>query len=282
MNYRHAFHAGNFADVVKHAIMCRVLTHFHKKATPFRVLDTHAGIGLYDLQGSEAERTGEWRDGIGRLFPATPVGALADFLAPYLACVRDVNPDGVARFYPGSPLLIAQHLRRYDQALACELHPDDHALLAEAMAGRRGVRVYPLDGYAALRSFLPFPERRGVVILDPPFEAVDEFDRLREALLEALGRAATLTYLAWYPLKDENAVDRFHRLLAASGTRKILIVETATAALGRLPGLTAAGLVIINPPWPLADELTASLPALVRLLAQGAGAGGRVEWLVGE
>jgi 23S rRNA (adenine2030-N6)-methyltransferase len=282
MNYRHAFHAGNFADVVKHAILCRVLAHLQRKPTPFRVLDSHAGIGLYDLQGSEAERTGEWRDGIGRLIEAPPTGPLGAFLAPYLDRVRALNPEGGARVYPGSPVLIAEHTRRADQGLACELHPEDHARLAEVLAGRRGMRVYALDGYMALKSFLPFPERRGAVIIDPPFEAVDEFDRLGDGLLAALERAATLTYLAWYPLKDEQAVDRFHRRLATSGIRKILVVETATAALGALPGLNAAGLVLINPPWPLADELAEALPALARLLARGPGAGARVDWLVGE
>jgi 23S rRNA (adenine2030-N6)-methyltransferase len=282
MNYRHAYHAGNFADVIKHALLCQVLSHFHKKPTPFRVLDTHAGIGLYDLTADAAARTGEWQGGIGRLITTPPGGALGAFLAPYLESVRRLNPEGGVRFYPGSPVLIADQLRRFDQALACELHPEDHAALVETMAARKSVRVYPLDGYGALRSFLPFPERRGAVIIDPPFEATDEFDRLAEGLFAALERAATVTYLAWYPLKDLKAVDRFHDRLARSGTRKILVVETAMAALGSLPGLTAAGLVVINPPWPLADELAAHLPALARLLAQGPGGGARVEWLVGE
>jgi 23S rRNA (adenine2030-N6)-methyltransferase len=282
MNYRHAFHAGNFADVVKHAILCRVLTHLHKKPTPFRVLDTHAGIGLYDLLGDAAGRTGEWQGGVGRLMPHAPPAALGDFLEPYLAVVRRFNPDGVPRFYPGSPVLIAEHLRRADQALACELHPEDHALLAEALAARRHMRVYPMDGYAALNSFLPFPERRGAVIIDPPFEATDEFERLGDAVFAALERAATLTYLMWYPLKETRAVDRFHDRLARSGTRKILAVETAVAALGTQSGLVAAGLVLINPPWPLADELTLHLPALADRLAQGPGGGARVTWLAGE
>ena len=282
MNYRHAFHAGNFADVVKHAILCRILVHLAKKPTPFRILDTHAGIGLYDLTGDAATRTGEWQGGIGRLWSTRLSAPLESFLEPYLTSVRALNPGGALRFYPGSPLLVASRLRRSDQALACELHPEDSALLTETLADKRNIRVYPHDGYTALKSFLPFPERRGAVIIDPPFEATDEFDRLATGVLAGLERAAALTYMIWYPLKDTRAVDRFHKRLVQSGTRKILAVEMATATPGAGPGLTAAGLVLINPPWPLADDLTTHMPALARLMEVGPGAGSRVEWLAGE
>lgn len=290
MNYRHAYHAGNFADVVKHATLARILTHLAAKETPFRVLDTHAGIGLYDLADDPAERTGEWRDGIGRIlaqpFPA-PVAAL---LEPWLAAVARVNgltiPDHLTperlSVYPGSPLVIRAGLRYGDHAVVTELHPDDARTLADLFAGDSRLKVVELDGWLALKSFLPFKERRGVVVIDPPFEELDEFERLTRGLVAAIKRFAGGVYLIWHPIKDRAELARWREDLVATGIRRILTVDFAVATPHAKGGLTACGLVVVNPPWKLAEELAILLPALVERLAIGPGAAARVDWLVPE
>ena len=186
MNYRHAFHAGNFADVLKHAVLARVLVLLARKETPFRVLDTHAGIGLYDLSAPEAEKTGEWRGGIGRILAAPFPEPVAHLLEPWLTAVASacgstrpehLDPTRLPR-YPGSPLVVRSGLRREDRATVVELHPDDAATLGELFAGDARVKVVELDGWLALKSFLPFKERRGLVLIDPPFEKEGEFERI--------------------------------------------------------------------------------------------------------
>lgn len=281
MNYRHIYHAGNFADVFKHAVLARILAYLRQKDAPFRVLDTHGGIGLYDLSSEAAEKTGEWRDGIGRLDGELPP-ALAGFLAPYLEAVAAIRAGAPGAVYPGSPLIIRHHLRPGDGLTATELHPDDVATLKRCFEFDRQAKVIELDGWLALKSFLPFRERRGLVLIDPPFEATDEFAAMARGLVEAQARAATLTYMLWYPVKDHAGVGRFVNTIAGLGIRKILRAELAIAAPGQLPGLSASGLIVINPPWTLHDELQAALPLLAARLARAPGAATRVEWLVGE
>lgn len=282
MNYRHAYHAGNFADVLKHAVLARVLAHLGAKPTPYRVLDTHAGIGRYDLASDEAAKTGEWRDGVGRLHGVALEPPLAAFLAPWLDVIAAENPDGNLAVYPGSPVVARRMLRPGDGLMATELHPEDARTLAATFAGDRQARVVELDGWLALKSFLPFKERRGLVVVDPPFEAVDEFDRLIAGLREAHRRAPGVVFLVWYPIKDRRAVARFHAASVALGIRKQLRVELAVAADDALPGLVATGLLVVNPPYTLKDELAAALPLLARRLARAPGGGSRVDWLVPE
>ncbi len=290
MNYRHAFHAGNFADVVKHAALARILVHLAAKPTPFRVLDTHAGIGLYDLSGDPAERTGEWRDGIGRVLAAPFPAPVAALLEPWLAAVARVNgltsPDHLTperlAVYPGSPLVIRAGLRPGDHAVVTELHPADAATLADLFAGDARLKVVELDGWLALKSFLPFKERRGAVVIDPPFEQPGEFDRLTRGLVAATRRFAGGIYLIWHPIKDRADLARWHADLVATGIRRILAVDFAVAASRADGPLVACGLTIVNPPWKLAEELSLLLPALVERLAIGPGAAARVEWLVPE
>lgn len=281
MNYRHIYHAGNFADVMKHAVLARVVAYLRQKPAPFRVLDTHGGIGLYDLAAPEAERTGEWRDGIARLDADLPP-ALAGFLAPYRDAVAAIRVRHGAGVYPGSPLVARELLRPGDGLTVTELHPEDAAALKRCFDADRLVKVIELDGWLALKSFLPFRERRGLVLIDPPFEAPDEFRVLARGLAEAHARAATVTYLLWYPVKDAAAVGRFLNTVAGLGIRKILRAELAVADPAAASGLAASGLVVINPPWTLHDELHEALPLLARTLARGPGAAARVEWLVGE
>ncbi|TAK48327.1 MAG: 23S rRNA (adenine(2030)-N(6))-methyltransferase RlmJ [Xanthobacteraceae bacterium] len=281
MNYRHAFHAGNFADVVKHAVLARVLTYLHDKPTPFRVIDTHAGAGLYDLAGEEARRGGEWQGGIGRLLAdAAPgatavspirIGAEADaLLAPYLDIVRAYN-GGALTAYPGSPLIARALLRPQDRLVACEVEAGARDALIESLRRDPQGRVVDLDGWTALAAFVPPRERRGVVLIDPPYEQRDEFERLAEGFTAAFRKWPTGIYLIWYPLKDPAAAERLRRRIAALAA-KTLCVELSVAAPDA-PGLGAAGLMVVNPPWQLARELGIVMPALAgRLGRDGAGA----------
>ena len=290
MNYRHAFHAGNFADVLKHAVLARILVHLAAKPAPFRVLDTHAGIGLYDLAGPQADRTGEWRDGIGRILAAPFPPAVAALVEPWLTAVASAVGRTRAEHllatapsrYPGSPLIVRSGLRRDDRATVVELHPGDAAALAELFAGDARVKVVELDGWLALKSFLPFKERRGLVVVDPPFEKPGEFDRIVTGLVQATRRFATATYLVWHPIKDRRDLERFHEALVATGIRRVMTVELATAALRADGPLVANGLVVVNPPWKLAEELDVMLPALAERLATGPGAAASWRWLVPE
>jgi 23S rRNA (adenine2030-N6)-methyltransferase len=279
MNYRHAFHAGNFADVVKHAALCLILDRLAAKDKPFTVLDSHAGAGVYDLGADAATRTGEHRDGIGRILadPSPPPG-----LATYLRIVRDLNSGADVRLYPGSPEIVRRLLRPHDQLLACELHPDDHALLAAHLRGDARVRTYALDGYQALRSFLPPKPRRGLVLVDPPFEMRDEFDHLVAALGDGCRKWASGIFLVWYPIKDRAAVARFHGEVAILGIARLLRAELMVRQSSDRTTFDGCGLLIVNPPWKLDDELRGLLPDLARRLAFGPGAGWRLDWLSGE
>lgn len=285
MNYRHIYHAGNVADVVKHAVVCLIVEHLKKKETPFFVLDTHAGAGRYDLTSTEAQKTGEFRDGIGRLLAA---GDLPAALGPYLAAVRAVNggalpadASGLA-VYPGSPRIVRALLRPKDRLIACELHPVDAATLAAEFAGDAQVTVKAMDGYVALKSLLPPRERRGLVLVDPPFEEKDEFAALADGLLAAHRRWATGIFALWFPIKDRRSVEDFYDRLAKSGVRRILLAELLVRAADDPERLNGTGLAIVNPPWRLDDALKDLLPFFVRALGQGPGAASRVAWLVPE
>jgi 23S rRNA (adenine2030-N6)-methyltransferase len=270
MNYRHAFHAGGFADVFKHAILARALVHLRGKTTPFRVIDIHAGAGLYDLASEEAGRTGEWRDGIGRLFDAALPAEAGALLAPYLAAVRSCNPDGTLRHYPGSPLLVCALLRPQDRLIACELEPAAAAALTHRLRAFRQAKAIAIDGWVALGAYVPPNERRGLVILDPPYERPDDFARLSAGLAAAFRKWPTGIYLAWYPIKGRDGPDALARALRRSGIEKALRLEMsveAPTADGRLAG---CGLIVVNPPWRLQSEAEILVAALSGLLARGA------------
>ena len=275
MNYRHAFHAGNFADVVKHAVLALLIGRLKAKDTAFRVIDTHAGIGLYDLAADQAARTGEWREGIGRVWGARRDPALDALLAPYLAAVAAANgapePAPLTR-YPGSPW-IARHLfRRRDRLTAVELHPEDAQALEALFAGDVQVRTIALDGWLALGAFVPPKERRGLVLVDPPFEARDDFDTLLATFTAAYRKWPTGLYALWYPVKDLPAIDRFRLGLARSGIRRLLRAELTVRDRGTPTSFNGAGLVICNPPWRFATTLEGLLTGLLPLLAQAPGA----------
>jgi 23S rRNA (adenine2030-N6)-methyltransferase len=270
MNYRHVFHAGNFADVFKHIVLTCILQHLAEKPQPYRVIDTHAGVGHYDLAGALANRTGEWRDGIGRLLPAGPGSDADPLLKPYLDAVASQNSEGKLRAYPGSPLIALALMRLQDRLTACELEPHAAAALARNLRHDKRAKAITIDGFKALNAYLPPSERRGLVLIDPPFEGKDEFDRVLSAIAGARRKWSGGIYMLWYPVKDA-AAPAFIRSLRGLGIPKILRVEFHVAA-PQPDRLVACGLVIVNPPWRLAEELGRMMPDLVKQLAQGNGA----------
>jgi 23S rRNA (adenine2030-N6)-methyltransferase len=282
MNYRHAYHAGNFADVIKHAVLARILFYLREKPAAFRVIDTHAGAGLYDLRGDEAGKTGEWRDGIGRLYGATLDEPLRALLAPYLDAVAALNPGGSLALYPGSPRLVQSLLRRHDRLIACELEPRAFSGLQKALRGDARAKAIAVDGWAALTAYVPPKERRGLALIDPPFEQPNEFARLAQALAAAHRKWPTGCYLLWYPVKDQTEVAGFVRKLSRLGIAKMLRVELILASAGSDTGLRGSGLVVVNPPWTLYGELETLLPALGRLISRGATPSVTLTWLSGE
>jgi 23S rRNA (adenine2030-N6)-methyltransferase len=282
MNYRHAYHAGNFADVVKHAVLCRVLVHLCEKPAAFRVIDTHAGAGRYDLDGPEAGKTQEWRDGIERLRGATLAEPIQALLAPYLDAVAAFNPDGRLATYPGSPALAQKLLRWQDRLIACELEPDAAAALENNLRGDARVKAIAIDGWTALGAYVPPVERRGVVLIDPPFEQPGEFVRLTQGLVAAHRKWPTGIYLLWYPIKDDAEVRSFVRDLARLGIAKMLRMELILPSAGQDTGLRGSGLIAVNPPWTLHDELKVLLPALAEVMSRGAAPTVTLDWLARE
>jgi 23S rRNA (adenine2030-N6)-methyltransferase len=278
MNYRHAYHAGNFADVLKHAALVAVLAHLKKKEAPFAVIDTHGGRGIYELGGAEAEKTGEAKEGIVRLLGES---ALPGVLAPYAEIVRRAGEGE----YPGSPLIAAKLLRAKDRLIAIEKHPEEFAVLASMLAPFLRARAIEGDGYVELKKLLPPPERRGLVLIDPPFEDSAEFQKASRALIEAHCRFSTGIYLFWYPAKEKAAVAAAEGEIMNAGMQRLLKVElevgnTGEAPLpGRGPKLSSAGLLVVNPPYGFAEEMQAILPHLAEKLAQGPGAGFTCEML---
>lgn len=282
MNYRHAYHAGNFADVVKHATLALLIEHLKAKDAPFCVLDTHAGVGRYDLSSVEAQKTGEFRDGVLRLLARDPATLPAE-LEPYLAVVRALNQGRPGlRWYPGSPRLALDLLRPQDRLVLLELHPEDARTLAALFAGDARVDVHNTDGYIGLKAFLPPKPRRGLVLVDPPFERKDEFTRLARGLRQAHRRWATGQYLLWYPIKDRPPVRAFHDELKAAGIARILIAEFLLRPATDPERLNGCGLVLVNPPWRMDATLAALLPKLAPVLGAARGGGAHVDWLVPE
>jgi 23S rRNA (adenine2030-N6)-methyltransferase len=257
MNYRHAFHAGNFADCFKHALFLVLLRAMQRKDKPLLVLDTHAGIGRYDLTAGPAARTGEWRDGIGRLLEARPA-ALAD----YLGVVERLG------LYPGSPAIAAFLLRDNDRLVCCELHPEDAAVLRGAFAGQRKVAVHERDGYAALKAFLPPAEKRGIVLLDPPFERDDEFSQLTAALKLGHERFPSGVFLAWYPIKTRAPVRDFLEGLKFTRLRDVINVEFLRRPATDAARLNGCGLLIVNPPYGFEWQAPPILQSLCDILGE--------------
>ncbi len=281
MNYRHAFHAGNFGDVLKHLVLAELLHRLTAKDKPLFFLDTHAGRGRYDLASEEARRSGEARGGIQRLAAAGPLPSAGQ---RYVDAVRACDPANVAaiRVYPGSPLLAAALLRPADRGALCELAPREASLLRREFAGDGRFAVHERDGYEALGGLLPPRERRGLVLVDPPYETQDqEFDAVVAALGRALARWPTGVYAIWYPIKRAGPAQRFHEALASLGAGQLLAVELCVHPRDNRAGLNGAGVAVINPPWQMDAALGETLPAVHRALAPGGEGDWRVDWLQG-
>ena len=278
MNYRHIFHAGNFADVTKHVVLTLLLKSLHKKTTPFCYLDTHASAARYDLAGAEAQKTGEYHEGIQRLWDTETPPELAEFLA----AVRMQNPAGGLRYYPGSPAIAQQFLRQRDRMVLLERQADECAKLQATFAGNRQVTVHMQDGYSGLKAYLPPKERRGLVLIDPPYESDNEFEQVVAGLRVAHDRWASGIYAVWYPIKDRPPVERLHRAVAATGIRKILLLELCPYPEDATLRLNGCGMIVINPPWMLADTLRTLLPKMLKLLQSQSAGRSRLAWLAPE
>lgn len=274
MNYRHGYHAGNFADVVKHVALVAILLHLRKKDTPFAVIDSHAGRGLYDLSGEMAAKTGEAQSGIGRLRDLAP--PLPEALETYLKLAAESGADR----YPGSPLIAAKLARPQDRLVAVEKHPEEAAVLAATLHPFRKASVENADGYVRLVKLVPPPERRGLVLIDPPFEAADEFETLARTVQAAYRRFATGIYLVWYPVKSQGAADTFCGEVLAGGMAKALRVEVAVAP--QTDRMTRSGLLVLNPPYGFDAAMAEILALLAPRLGQGAPAQTKLEWLAGK
>ncbi len=283
LSYRHIFHAGNFADVHKHLVLTLVMTALQRKPAALCYLETHAGAGCYDLHTPQARKNSEYALGIDRLLTCPdPPAAVATYLQLIASCrPATASADAKPRYYPGSPWLARAMLRPQDRMVACELHPTDIGQLKALFQGDRQVAIHHQDGYLALKAFLPPREKRGLVLIDPPYELKDELRRVADQLTSAVRRWATGCYLLWYPLVDGYPIASLRDQVATSGIRKILCCELRVSTQPS-ERMTGSGLLIVNPPWQLENELQALLPWLARQLAQDGPGAWRVDWLVPE
>lgn len=274
--YRHQFHAGNFADVFKHALLARLLLALAKKDKPFCYLDTHAGVGRYDLKHRWAQKNREFEQGIGRLWSRRDAPAL---LEPYLAAVRAENPDGALSVYPGSPLIAQRLLRTGDRMVLCELSERDRASLRACLARERRSGVHHIDGFQAIKAQLPPRERRGLVLMDPSFDRKGEFQRVEDALREVHRRFATGVCAFWYPLMQPAAMRAFERALREAGVPRILQLELWVHPADWTASLRGCGMLVVNPPYGFEGEARQMLPWLVEVLGAPGAGGHRVRAL---
>jgi 23S rRNA (adenine2030-N6)-methyltransferase len=283
MNYRHGFHAGNFADVLKHAILARILVYLKRKETPFRFIDTHAGAGRYDLAGEAAQRSPEWRDGVARLVKARPPAPVAALVAPYLQAIGPCDEEGRPASYPGSPALAQALMRPQDRIALSEANPEERTALIAALGRDGRLSIVGADGYVALNAYVPPKERRGVVLIDPPYEEPHESARVEAALARALNKWPRGVYALWRPIKSAADDAHFRNALAALDAPAMLSLEIDVGAIP--PGahsstpLRRAGLIVVNPPYGLNDEARVLTSWLAQLLKRAAGAGSVCEWL---
>lgn len=277
LSYRHAFHAGNFADVLKHIVVVDILAHLVKKAKPFAYIDTHAGAGLYDLHSGQAKMLGEHADGIGKLtakeFPE---------LAAYFDVIRACNKPGKLDFYPGSPLIARHYLRPHDRAWLYELHPYEFRALGNNMGNNRAIKIFCEDGINALASLLPPTSRRGLVLIDPSYEMKSDYEQVFIAVEKACKKFATGIYAVWYPVVDRSRIDLLEKRFIASGIKNIQQFELGVAPDTHARGMTAAGMFVVNPPWTLFERMSAVLPRLARTLGHTGEAFYKCNVLTGE
>ncbi len=260
LSYRHAFHAGNHADLIKHLTLVLTLDYFLRKDKPFWYIDTHAGAGAYTLASTEAQKNREFSSGIQPLWEMGT--ALPEAFQPYLELIRQANPAGKLKQYPGSPWLAARMLRSTDQLRLFELHPTDHQALNNLLAQNQRIQISQQDGLKGLLSLLPPPPRRAVTLIDPSYEIKSDYDTVVETLIKAHKRFATGTYLLWYPVVSRQRVKQIFATLQASRIPDILQIEFCPLADGKNQGMTGSGMFVINPPWLLAQQMQTILPWL--------------------
>jgi len=277
--YRHQFHAGNFADVFKHALLAQLVLALEKKAKPFLYLDTHAGIAHYDLLHEWAQKKSEYKDGIALVWECADAPPA---MAPYLDAVRAENGDNKLRYYPGSPRIVRRLLRAGDRMVLTELNTKDCNALATLYMRDRQVKVQLQDGYQALKAFLPPPERRGLVLIDSSFDRAQEFKRLTEGFVEAYKKFATGVYALWYPLMEPAAMNAFERRVIATGVRRILQLEISVHPENWTLSLRGCGLLIVNPPFGFEASARSLLAWLAPVLSRGRAPAAQVRWLVAE
>lgn len=279
LSYRHSFHAGNHADVLKHIVQTLIIESLKEKEKPFLYLDTHAGAGRYQLTNAHATRTGEYLEGIARLWQQEEVPEL---ILPYLEAVGSLNTSDELRYYPGSPLLAAKLLREQDLLMLTELHPTDFPLLRTEFSRDKRVRVCREDGFGQLKSKLPPASRRGFALIDPPYELKQDYSAVVKGIVEGYKRFATGTYAIWYPVVHRQQIKRMLKELEATGIRKILQIELAVKPDSDQLGMTASGMIVINPPWKLASQMASILPWLHKALVPEGTGHTLVEWVVPE
>ncbi|EMJ9775706.1 ribosomal RNA large subunit methyltransferase J [Morganella morganii] len=279
LSYRHSFHAGNHADVLKHTVQSLIIESLKEKDKPFLYLDTHAGAGRYQLSGEHAERTGEYLEGIARIWAQESV---PEELKTYLEAVSALNPRGDLRFYPGSPLIAAHLLRDHDKLNISELHPSDFPLLRNEFSRDNRARVVREDGYQQLKSQLPPSSRRGFVLIDPPYELKSDYQAVVKGIQEGHRRFATGTYAVWYPVVLRQQIKRMVKDFQATGIRKILQIELAVRPDSDQRGMTASGMIVINPPWKLESQMKSVLPWLHNVLVPEGTGHTLVEWITPE
>ncbi|QTO08379.1 23S rRNA (adenine(2030)-N(6))-methyltransferase RlmJ [Proteus mirabilis] len=279
LSYRHSFHAGNHADVLKHIVQTLIIESLKEKEKPFLYLDTHAGAGRYQLTNAHATRTGEYLEGIARLWQQEEVPEL---ILPYLEAVGSLNTSDELRYYPGSPLLAAKLLREQDLLMLTELHPTDFPLLRTEFSRDKCVRVCREDGFGQLKSKLPPASRRGFALIDPPYELKQDYSAVVKGIVEGYKRFATGTYAIWYPVVHRQQIKRMLKELEATGIRKILQIELAVKPDSDQLGMTASGMIVINPPWKLASQMASILPWLHKTLVPEGTGHTLVEWVVPE
>lgn len=279
LSYRHQFHAGNVSDVFKHAVLTRLLVALAKKDKPFCMLDTHAGVGLYDLSHAWSQKTGEWRLGVARVWARTDA---PETLRPYLDAIRAENPDGHLRHYPGSPRIARRLMRDTDRLVLCELNKDDCATLKSVFKDVRRTAIHNQDGFQSLRAFLPPQERRGLTFIDAAFDQADEFGRIVRAAKEAHSRFSTGMIALWYPLMAPSAMEAFARSLRAAGLPKTLQLELTVHPQNWAEHIRGSGMIVINPPFGLDREAPPLLDWLWQALSPEKAGGTRCEWLLRE
>lgn len=279
LSYRHIYHAGNHADILKHLVASQICRHLTKKEAPFFYLDTHAGIGLYELDSAQAQLNHEYETGIARLIEQTD---LPEPLAHFVELVKELNPENALDVYPGSPMVVHHYLRQKDKMHLCELHPNDYPVLAALFPKKRMANVVKDDGFLAVKAMLPPPQKRGFVLMDPPYEVKNDYKKVVQALEEGHKRFSQGTFAIWYPVLNRRQADDLLNAVAATKIRNTLLLELNIRDTEAKRGMAGSGMIVVNPPWTLEQEAQTFLPYLTKVLAEDNDAHFQLRWITPE